>query len=418
MDESWCTLMLSLDAIRAQFPALTQKVYGKPLIYLDNAATTQTPIDVFVACREYKEKSNANPHRGAHYLGVQATTLYENARNKVAKFINAASSQEVIFTKNATEALNLVAYSYGMSKISQDEEIVLCISEHHSNLVPWQMVAKAKGAKLRYLYLADDYTLSWSEVEKVITEKTALVAIAQMSNVLGTVYPLKDVISYAHEKGAVVVVDGAQSVPHLQTDVQALDADFFAFSGHKMYGPMGIGVLYGKREHLEAMPPFLRGGEMVEYVEEQVTTFNELPYKFEAGTPNVEGAVGLAAAIDFLEKISLEAVKAYEDELTRYALGKLREIPYLKIYGALDAKGRGPVISFSLEGCHPHDVATIVDSDGIALRAGHHCAQPLMRYLGAPATSRISFALYNTKDEIDACVASLKGVRRWLGHGS
>ncbi len=410
--------MPNFDAMRERFPALEQKVHGKPLIYLDNAATTQTPSSVLEAMREYKERFNANPHRGAHFLGVQATTLYENARVKVARFINAASPLEIIFTKNTTEALNLIAYGYGLSEIDEDDEIVLCISEHHSNLVPWQMVAQAKGAKLRYLYLTDDYTLDWAEIERVITEKTALVAIAQMSNVLGTIYPLKELIAHAHKRGAVVVVDGAQSVSHLQTDVQALNADFFAFSGHKMFGPMGIGVLYGKRELLDAMPPFLRGGEMVEYVEEQVTTFNELPYKFEAGTPNVEGAVGLAAAIEFLEEMSWETVKGYEYELTRYALEKLQEVPNLKIYGPLSPEKRGPVISVTLEGCHPHDVATIVDFDGIALRAGHHCAQPLMKYLGAPATSRISFSFYNTKDEIDACISSLKGVRRWLGHGS
>lgn len=410
--------MPNIGAIRERFPTLQAKVHGKPLIYLDNAATTHTPIGVLDAMRDYKEKSNANPHRGAHYLGVQATTLYENARAKVAEFVNAASPREIIFTKNATEALNLVAYSYGFSEIKEGDEIVLCISEHHSNLVPWQMVAQAKGARLQYLYLNQNYTLDWAEVERVITEKTALVGIAQMSNVLGTIYPLQELINYAHKLGAVVVVDGAQSVPHLKTDVQALDADFFVFSGHKMFGPMGIGVLYGKQEILEAMPPFLRGGEMVEYVEEQVTSFNELPYKFEAGTPNVEGAVGLAAAINFLTEIGFSVVENYERKLTQYALEKLQEVPYLKIYGPLHADKRGPVISFSLEGCHPHDVATIVDSDGIALRAGHHCAQPLMKYLGAPATSRISFSLYNTKDEIDACIASLKGVRRWLGHGS
>lgn len=410
--------MLDVQSIRAKFPTLQEKVHGKPLVYLDNAATTHTPVSVLAAMRDYKEKFNANPHRGAHFLGVQATMLYEEARAKVAKFINAGSPQEIIFTKNATEALNLVAYSYGLSTIGAGDEIVLCISEHHSNLVPWQMVAQAKQAKLRYLYLSEDYTLDWSEVSKVITEKTALVGIAQMSNVLGTIYPLEKLIAYAHEQGAVVVVDGAQSVPHLKTDVQALDADFFAFSGHKMFGPMGIGVLYGKQELLEAMPPFLRGGEMVEYVQEQETTFNELPHKFEAGTPNVEGAVGLAAAIDFLEEVGLEAVQNYEQSLTQYALEQLQKVPYLTIYGPLAAANRGPVISFALEGCHPHDVATIVDSDGVALRAGHHCAQPLMKYLGAPATSRISFSMYNTKAEIDACIASLKGVRRWLGYGS
>ena len=388
------------------------------MIYLDNAATTHTPVDVLDAIREYKERFNANPHRGAHYLGVQATTLYENARAKVAKFINAASPREIIFTRNATEALNLVAYSFGLSQVEPGDEIVLCISEHHSNLVPWQMVAQAKGAILRYLYLTEDFTLDWTEVQNVINEKTAVVGIAQMSNVLGTIYPLEELIAYAHQKGAVVVVDGAQSAPHLRTDVQSLDADFFAFSGHKLFGPMGIGVLYGKKDLLESMPPFLRGGEMVEYVEEQTTTFNELPHKFEAGTPNVEGAVGLAAAIDFLEGIGFETMEAYERELTVYALEELQKVPYLKICGPLHTDRRGPVISFALEGCHPHDVATIVDSDGIALRAGHHCAQPLMKYLGAPATSRISFSFYNTKDEIDACITSLRGVRRWLGYGS
>ena len=410
--------MYDLQAIRQKFPTLQQRVNGKPLIYFDNAATTHTPLEVLDAVRDYKERFNANPHRGAHYLGIQATELYEQAREKVAKFINAPSPQEVIFVKNATEALNLVAYSYGLSQINAGDDIVLCISEHHSNLVPWQRVAKLKGATLRYLYLTEDYTLDWEEVREVITTKTALVGIAQMSNVLGTIYPIRELVAYAHQQGAVVVVDGAQSVPHLKTDVQELEADFFVFSGHKVFAPMGIGVLYGRRELLESMPPFLMGGEMVEYVQEQETTFNEIPYKFEAGTPNVEGAVGLAASIDFLASVSWEAMQEHEDKLTRYALERLQEIPHLTIYGPQSGTERGPVMAFTIDGCHPHDVATIVDQDGIAIRAGHHCAQPLMHYLKAPATSRISFSLYNTKDEIDVLINSLQGVRGWLGYGS
>lgn len=410
--------MLDRQGIRAEFPALQQIVHGKPLIYFDNAATTHCPKAVLDAVRQYKECFNANPHRGSHYLGVMATNAYEGARERVARFINSPNPASVIFTKNATEALNLVAYSYGLSQIKAGQEIVLCISEHHSNLVPWQRVAKMVGAKLRYLYLTTDFRLDWDQVQEVVNEKTALVGISQMSNVLGTIYPVRELIAYAHQKGAVVVVDGAQSVPHLRTDVQALDADFFVFSGHKVFAPMGIGVLYGKEKLLHEMPPFLMGGEMVEFVEEQETSFNVIPHKFEAGTPNVEGAVGLGAALDFLEGIGFKAAEEYERNLTAYALEKLQSIPYVTIYGPLTTKDRGPVISFALEGCHPHDVATIVDNDGIALRAGHHCAQPLMHYLKAPATSRISFSVYNTKDEIDAFITSLKGVRRWLGYES
>lgn len=410
--------MFDVQSIRAEFPQLRQQVYGKPLVYFDNAATSQTPKSVVEAVKRYKERQNANPHRGAHYLGMMATTAYEGARERVVRFLNASSPREIIFTKNATEALNLVAHSYGLQEIKAGQDIVLCISEHHSNLVPWQKVANTVGASLRYLYLTEDFRLDWDEVKEKVTQNTGLVAIAQMSNVLGTIYPVKELIAYAHGQGAVVVVDGAQSVPHLKTDVQKLDADFFVFSGHKVFAPMGIGVLYGKQNLLEQMQPFLLGGEMVEFVQEQTASFNELPYKFEAGTPNVEGAVGLAAALDFLEGVGFETLASYEQELTRYALSKLRAIPQITIYGPLTTEGRGPVIAFELEGCHPHDVATIVDQDGIALRAGHHCAQPLGSYLGAPATSRISFSFYNTKEEIDYFIQSLKGVRRWLGYES
>ncbi|MBZ2175571.1 cysteine desulfurase [Schnuerera sp. xch1] len=404
--------------IRKDFPTLSQKVNGKPLVYLDNAATTHKPNFVLDAMIDYYEKHNANPNRGAHYLGVSATELYENAREKVREFINAKSNKEIIFTRNATESLNLIAYSYGMKYVEEDDEIVVCISEHHSNIVPWQKIANLKKAKLKFIYLNEDYRLNMDEVYTKITDKTKIVGIAQMSNVLGTVYPVKQIVEYAHSKGAITIIDGAQSAPHIKIDVIDINTDFLVFSGHKMLGPMGIGVLYGKEELLEEMPPFLMGGDMIEYVEEQNTTFAELPHRFEAGTPNVEGAVGLTAAIDYIEEIGLDNINTHGHKLTSYALEKLMAIPYVKIYGPKDLDNRGAVISFSVEGCHPHDVSTIVDTYGVALRAGHHCAQPLMKYLNAPATSRISFYIYNTKSEIDIFIDSLKNVRKWLGYGS
>jgi len=407
-----------VEEFRKDFPILSETVHGNQLVYLDNAATTHKPNQVLEAMRNYHHKHNGNPHRGAHYLSVMATEAYENTREKVRKFINAARTEEIIFTRNATESLNLIAYSYGMNFINEGDEIVLCISEHHSNIVPWQKVAKAKKAVLKYMYLNSDFRLDMNEVKEKITDKTKLVGIAQMSNVLGTIYPVKEIAEYAHSKGAVVLVDGAQAVPHIKVDVRDVDADFFVFSGHKMLAPMGIGVLYGKKELLEKMPPFLFGGDMIEYVEEQNTTFAELPFKFEAGTQNVEGAVGLSAAIDYLEDIGLDKIHEYEMELTAYALEKMKEIPYVKIYGSTDLKNRGGVISFSIEGCHPHDVSSIVDTYGVAIRAGHHCAQPLMKFVGAPATSRASFYFYNTKEEVDVFIDSIKNVRRWLGYGS
>lgn len=411
-------MAIEIDRIRRDFKTLGQNVNGKPLVYLDNAATTHKPKSVIDAIGDYYRLSNGNPHRGVHDLGVKSTMLYENARDAIGKFINAKSSGEIIFTKNATESLNLVAYSYGMNYIGEGEEIVLCISEHHSNIVPWQMVAKAKKATLKYLYLGDDYRLKADEIHSKITEKTRLVSIAKMSNVLGTVYPIDEIVDCAHKMGAVVVVDGAQSLPHYREDVQESDADFFVFSGHKMFGPMGIGVLYGKEELLNKMPPFLSGGDMIEYVEEQDTSFSDLPNKFEAGTPNVAGALGLATAIEYLDKIGFGEIEEYEEQLTDYALTRLSGVPYIEIYGPADMVDRGPVISFSIEGCHPHDIASIVDLDGIAIRAGHHCAQPLMNYLGAPATSRASLCFYNTKEEIDILIQSLKGLRKWFGYGS
>jgi cysteine desulfurase / selenocysteine lyase len=405
-------------AIRKDFVTLTQSFHGKPLVYLDNAATTHKPKAVLDAVTEYYDKYNANPHRGAHSLGVAATEAYENSREVVRKFINAAYAREIIFTKNATEALNMIAYSYGMNFLKEGDEIVLCISEHHSNLVPWQNVARAKKAILKYLYLNEDYTLDMEEVYTKITNKTKLVSIAHMSNVLGTIYPVKQIAEYAHSKGAVVVVDGAQSVPHCDVDVRDMGADFLVFSGHKLMAPMGIGVLYGREELLDQMPPFLMGGDMIEYVEEQTTTYAELPNKFEAGTQNVGGAVGLAAAIQYLSEIGFEQLHRHEMELTAYALSGLKKLPYIKVYGPENLEQRGAVISFHTEGCHPHDVATILDTYGIALRAGHHCAQPLMKYLKAPATSRISFYLYNTKEEIDIFLEGITKVRKVLGYGT
>ncbi len=404
--------------IRKDFPILNQEVNGKALVYLDNAATTHKPQSVINAMDEYNRQFHGNPHRGAHYLSVAATERYEAVRLKVKNFINAQSQREIIFTKNATEALNLLMYAYGMHFIQPGDEIVICISEHHSNLVGWQQVAKVKGATLKYLYLNEDYTLDWSEITTKITAQTKIVSIAQMSNVLGTIYPVQKIAEYAHKKSAVVIVDAAQSVAHLKVDVQEIDADFLVFSGHKMLGPMGIGVLYGKEALLERMPPFLTGGDMIEYVQEQSVSLAELPSKFEAGTPNVEAAVGLGAAIDYLENIGLDRVQAYENELTTYALEQLAKLPYLKVYGSSDLKQRGPVITFSIADCHPHDVASIVDSFGVAIRAGHHCAQPLMQYLDVMATNRASFYFYNTKAEIDTLVESLREVRRWLGHES
>jgi len=408
----------NVEELRKDFPILSQTVHGKPLVYLDNAATTHKPSSVLDAMRNYYHMHNGNPHRGAHYLSVMATDAYENTREKTRKFINAKSAKEIIFTRNATESLNLVAYSYGMNFINQGDEIVLCISEHHSNIVPWQQVAKTKGATLKFMYLNSDFRLSMDEVKEKITDKTKFVGIAQMSNVLGVIYPVKEIAEYAHSKGAVVLIDGAQSTPHIKVDVRDIDADFFVFSGHKMLAPMGIGVLYGKEELLEKMPPFLMGGDMIEYVQEQETSYAELPFKFEAGTQNVEGAVGLSAAIDYLEEIGLDNIHEYELELTAYALEKMSEIPYIKIYGPKDIENRGGAISFSVEGCHPHDVASIVDTYGVAIRAGHHCAQPLMKFLGAPATLRVSFYFYNTKEEVDVFIDSIKNARRWLGYGS
>lgn len=399
------------------FPILQTKMNGRPIVYLDNGATTQKPETVIRAVADYCTYCNANPHRGAYELSVKATDIYERARVRTQQFIGAARPEEVVFTKNATEALNLVAYSYGLANVREGDEIVITISEHHSNIVPWQFVAKSRGAVLKYIYLGEDGNLSEADIARQITERTKIVAVTQVSNVLGLVNDVRAVADRAHAVGAVVVVDGSQSVPHIKVDVQAMDADFFAFSGHKMLSPMGIGVLYGKYNILDAMPPFLFGGDMIDYVGEQETTFAELPAKFEAGTQNVSGASGLIAAIDYLDKIGFDRIEAIERDLLSYALPQLRELPFVELYGCDSTRGnKTGIITFNVKDVHPHDVSTILDSYGVAIRAGHHCAQPLMRYLGQNATCRASFYLYNTHEDIDQFIAALKKVRGVLGY--
>ena len=390
------------------FPTLNREKNGKRISYLDSAATTQKPKVVIDAIKDYYEKINANPHRGAYELSVLATEAYDEAREKVRKFINAEYTEEIIFTKNATEAFNLLAMSYGMNFISEGDEIVISIAEHHSNLIPWQQVAKAKGAILKYMYTDENGELTEEEVHSKITDKTKIVSIAHVSNTLGTINPVKQIAEYAHSKGAVVIVDGAQSVPHMKVDVRDLNADFLVIAGHKLLAPMGIGVLYGKKDLLEKMPPVLFGGDMVEYVYEQETTFNVLPYKFEAGTQNVEAAVGLSKAIDYLNEIGMDNVEKIEKELMSYALEEISKLDYVKIYGPKDIEKRGGVLSFEIKGVHPHDVASIFDTFGVCIRAGNHCAQPLMRYLGVNATSRASIYFYNTKEDIDRLVEAIK----------
>lgn len=401
------------------FPLLQHTMHDKPIVYLDNGATTQKPEAVIHAMCSYYGGCNANPHRGAYELSVRATDIYENARVRVQKFINAQHSHEIIFTKNATESLNLIAYSYGMSNIQSGDEVVIAISEHHSNLVPWQQICQLKGAVLKYIYLEADGNLSQQDIETKITAKTKLVAVAQVSNVLGLVNPVKEIAAKAHSVGAVMVVDGSQSVPHMAVDVQDMDADFFVFSGHKMLSPMGIGVLYGKEALLNAMPPFLMGGDMIDYVEEQSTEFAPLPAKFEAGTQNVGGAAGLVAAIDYLEKVGFPTIQAIEKELLDYALPKLKEMPYIELYGCDSTRGnKTGLITFNVQDVHPHDVASILDAQGVAVRAGHHCAQPLMQYLGQNATCRASFYFYNTKEDVDRWLEALGKVREVLGYGA
>ena len=390
--------------IKEDFPILK----NRDIAYLDSGATTQKPKYVINAIDNYYEKNNANPHRGAYELSVQATEEYEGARKKVAKFINAKVPEEIIFTKNASEALNLIAYSYGLDKLKKNEDVVISIMEHHSNLVPWQYVTEKTGSTLKYMYINDEYELPDKEIEEKITDKTKVVGIAHISNVLGTINNVEKIIKYAHSKGAIVIVDCSQSIPHMQIDVQKMDADFIVLSGHKMLAPLGIGVLYGKKELLNQMRPFLMGGDMIEYVYEQKTTFAKLPNKFEAGTQNVEGVVGLGAAIDYIEKIGYNKIQEIETELLEYAREELQKLDFVKLYMTPNKENHSSVISFNVKGVHPHDVASILDANGVCVRSGNHCAQPLMRYLGIDSTCRASFYIYNTKEDVDRLVDALK----------
>ncbi len=406
-----------MKTIRDDFPILSVLENGKPLIYLDNAATTSKPLAVLNAVEAYYRMDNANPHRGVYELGARATKAHEDSRKIVGDFLN-ASSDEIIFTQNATESLNLIAYSYGMEFLKEGDEIVLSVAEHHSNLVPWQRVSKITGAKLVYLYPDALGHLTEEELDKKITSKTKLVAVAQVSNVLGIEIPVDSIVRRARSAGAVVVLDCAQSVPHMTVDVKALDVDFAVFSGHKLYAPMGIGVLYGKKELLEKMPPFLTGGDMIGSVHEQSSTYAEVPRRFEAGTRNVGGEVGLAAAINYLNLLGWENIKNHEKELMTQALKGLADIPHITIYGDPSPDKRHGVISFNVDEVHPHDTASLLDSDGITVRAGHHCAQPLMDYLKINSCARVSFGIYNTKEDVDIFLNSLKNVRELMGYGS
>lgn len=390
--------------IKKDFPILK----NNKICYLDSGATTQKPKEVLEAIQKFYEKYNANPHRGAYSLSIEATNVYEETRKKIAKFINAKHSEEIIFSKNASESLNLIAYSYGLENLKENDEVVLSIMEHHSNLVPWQYVTKKTKSKLEYLYIDDNYEITSEEIKKKITKNTKIVSITHVSNVLGTINPVKEIIDYAHSKGAIVIVDAAQSIPHMKIDVQELDADFLVFSGHKMLAPLGIGVLYGKKEILNKMQPFIMGGDMIEYVYEQETTFAPLPNKFEAGTQNVEGVVGLGAAIGYIEKIGYDQIHQIEQEVLDYAMKKLSELKYLKIYATKNKENHTSVISFNIKGIHPHDIATILDTQNVCIRAGNHCAQPLMRYIGIDSTCRASFYLYNTKEDVDMLVKALE----------
>jgi len=393
-------------AVRAQFPILQRSIHGHELVYLDSAASSQKPESVIVALDRYYRETNANVHRGVYVLSEEATEAYEGGRRKVARFINAKSSREVIFTRNATEAINLVAYSWGRNNLQPGDEVLLTEIEHHSNLVPWQLIGEQTGAKLRFIPMMDNGTLDLESLDELLTERTRLVAFTAMSNVLGTITPAREIVRRAHAAGALALVDGAQSVPHLRVDVQDLDCDFLAFSGHKMCGPTGIGVLYGKRALLEEMPPFLGGGDMIRTVHLRESTWNDLPWKFEAGTPAIAQGVGMGAAVDFLTGLGMDAVREHERELTAYALEALSEVSGLTLYGP-PADQRGGVVSFNLAGIHPHDVASILDREGIAVRAGHHCAQPLMDRLGVHATTRASFYVYNTREDVDRLVEAL-----------
>ena len=399
---------------KKDFPLLREH---RDIIYFDNAATSQKPDCVIKAEEDFYTQHNANPLRGSYPLSVEATDIYENSRIKVQKFINAASNREIIFTRNSTESLNLIAYSYGLTNVNAGDKVLVSAMEHHSNMLPWQMVTKAKGAELEYIECADDGSVDLEKIKEQITDNTKIVAITQVSNVLGRVNPIKEIAKLAHDKGAVIVVDGTRSIPHMRVDVQDLDADFFVFSGHKIFGPMGIGVLYGREKLLEAMPPFLTGGEMIDTVRRDGATYAELPHKFEAGTVNARGAAGLAAALDYVDSIGYEKMQKREEEVIRYVMEGMKKIPHVHILGSQDPKEHLGIVSFAVDDVHPHDVNEILIADGICIRAGHHCAQPLLNSLGYNSTARRSFMFYNTIREGEKFLKSLATVREKMGYG-
>lgn len=403
---------MDILSIKKLFPILDQEVNGYPLVYLDSTASSQKPQSVIDAVNAYYRTNNSNVHRGVHTLGTRATDQYEGAREKVRRFINADSSSEIIFNRGTTAGLNLVAHGYARHHLTENDEIVITPMEHHSNIIPWQQAAKATGATLKYIPLQEDGTLSLEDVQKTITKNTKIVAVAHVSNVLGTINPIKEIAKIAHENGAILVVDGAQGAPHIKVDVKDLDCDFYAFSGHKMCAPTGIGVLYGKRKYLEVTEPVEFGGEMIDFVNLYDSTWKEIPWKFEGGTPIIAGAIGLGAAIDFLTEIGMDAIHEQEEKLTKYAMKQLKTIEGLTIYGPEERAG---VITFNLGQIHPHDVATVLDSQGIAVRAGHHCAQPLMKWLDVSATARASFYLYNTTEDVDCLVDGLLKTKEYFG---
>jgi cysteine desulfurase/selenocysteine lyase len=399
----------NVEKIRADFPALHQKIYGKPLVYLDNAATTQKPNSVLSVIQTYYVCSNANVHRGIHFLSERATRTYEYARAKVQHFLNARNSCEIIFVRGTTEGINLVAQSYGRAFLKAGDEIILTAIEHHSNIVPWQLIAEQTGARIRAIPVNDHGELILEEYERLLNDRTKIVAVGHVSNSLGTINPVKQILRMAREYGAVTLVDGAQAVPHIKVDVRDLDADFYAFSGHKIYGPTGIGVLYGRKALLEKMPPYQGGGEMIRDVSFERTTYADLPHKFEAGTPHIAGCVALGAAVDYVSHLGLDNIAKYEHELLLKATEKVGSIPGLKLIGT--AKDKSAIVGFVMEGVHPHDIGTILDREGVAVRVGHHCAQPAMKRFGLPATARASFSFYNTEAEIDRLVAGLQKVK-------
>lgn len=399
-----------IDRVRRDFPILNQTVYNRPLVYFDNAATTQKPVQVMEAIREYYEKENCNIHRGVHYLSQKATEMHEDTRKKIQQFINAPSSNEVIFTRGTTESINLVASSFGRRFLSEGDEVIISVMEHHSNFVPWQVICREQKAILKFIPVTETGELDMNAYRDLLTERTKMVAVTHVSNVLGTINPVKEIIRLAHKRNAAVLIDGAQSIPHLGADVRDMDCDFFCFSGHKMYGPMGIGVLYGKEQYLEEMPPYQTGGEMISEVFLESSTYNDLPFKFEAGTPNVEGVYGLRAALQYLLELGLKNISAYEDELLEYATRQLTAIGGIKIFGTSPRKTS--LISFLPGDIHPYDAGVIIDKMGIAVRTGHHCAMPLMDRYGIPGTIRASFAFYNTREEIDRLVEAVGTVRK------